>query len=776
MSLNNNPFSGGPSVPDLPDKMLVAFLIDNLVGDIDHILHRPGMRVRHPPSRNVKRSLKFNTNRIHAGIKGNLAKTSDSGSSWIEKSISENNFVSDIAVDTNGAIVFAASSGMNGGGGAIYKSQDSGASLIQAYSNTDFGFNTVVIDPNDPSRIYAGGGNATGLKVLGNLYQSDNTGDTWSITGLTDVIVNTLLIDPDDSSVIYAGCGYKNGTDIPLFKTGDYGANWVRAYQGIPGEPNYYAILGENGNNISLLGQQDMTLVLNSTDMSIFHFDGNTWETIRKYVKYKSNDMFSFSEKIYIVGNSGSIYSDNNIFDFLLLMTNPQAEKEDLNSVWGSETGGLYAVGNRGTILKYSGVEWEIITSGCSTDLFGIWGSAIENDVYAVGSLGKILHLENGEWTNMPNGVKKRLEDVWGTNDGANIYAVGNSWWDEEAGSFRFTIIHYDKTAGYWSKMETPVTRCKKLRAIWGSSNTDIYAVGDNGVILHYDGSSWSQIEIPGDLEMRLYDVWGSSLDNVYAVGQYGTIIHYNGIEWSINPPAEGINYGANSVIDLKFKISNTGTQDDPQVERSVYAATRQQGLFASPNQGENWLRIALPDNPVRSFATGNGLNFQIILGSYASLEGSTGMPWMYGHAYDMANGSDFPVGDVKITTASGGKTFSHPDTGIYSLWLQPGDYTVSTLLAGYIPESTATNEVHLSGDNATRVDMAMERMVICLCDMNIDGTVDNHDLSFFAGIFGTVKGDGNYNAAMDVDDNDVIDGNDLNIISQELGRSDCPF
>ena len=68
-----------------------------------------------------------------------------------------------------------------------------------------------------------------------------------------------------------------------------------------------------------------------------------------------------------------------------------------------------------------------------------------------------------------------------------------------------------------WSPMISGTTR--QLRGVWGTSPTDVYAVGSRGTILHYDGTDWSAMVSPVDLE-SLNDVWGTSSDDIYAVGQ----------------------------------------------------------------------------------------------------------------------------------------------------------------------------------------------------------------------------------------------------------------
>ena len=130
------------------------------------------------------------------------------------------------------------------------------------------------------------------------------------------------------------------------------------------------------------------------------------------------------------------------------------------------------------------------------------------------------------EWQNpLPQG-NNYLEGVWGSS-GTDVFAVG--W----AG----TILHYDGTT--WSSTKSGTTA--KLVGIWGSSATDVFAVGydydnnNSGIILHYDGNSWSAME--SGLTENLKGVWGSSATDVFAVGygnnNSGIIFHYDGNAWS---------------------------------------------------------------------------------------------------------------------------------------------------------------------------------------------------------------------------------------------------
>ena len=55
------------------------------------------------------------------------------------------------------------------------------------------------------------------------------------------------------------------------------------------------------------------------------------------------------------------------------------------------------------------------------------------------------------------------------------------------------------------------------FNGVWGSSNSDVFAVGDGGTILHYDGSTWTTMN--SGTNYSLTGVWGSTSSDVFAVG-----------------------------------------------------------------------------------------------------------------------------------------------------------------------------------------------------------------------------------------------------------------
>ena len=64
-----------------------------------------------------------------------------------------------------------------------------------------------------------------------------------------------------------------------------------------------------------------------------------------------------------------------------------------------------------------------------------------------------------------------------------------------------------------------------------GTSSSDIWAVGQQGAIVHYDGKDWVAVASP--TREGLFAVWGISSSDIWAVGGKGVVIRYDGSRWT---------------------------------------------------------------------------------------------------------------------------------------------------------------------------------------------------------------------------------------------------
>jgi hypothetical protein len=306
-----------------------------------------------------------------------------------------------------------------------------------------------------------------------------------------------------------------------------------------------YGIWGYSANNIFIVGEFG----------TILHYNGSEWMGLNSSTEKDLYSVWGTSENnVFAVGWDGTIlhYDGSNWHKM------NSSTQETLFHVWGTSTNDVFAVGMNGTILHYDGSKWTTMNSGTNKDLFGILGCA-SNDVYAIGSSGIILHYDGTQWqeksilgvlwdalwgtdeeetvaegwfwinqktanhlTVMESNTNLPLESVL-ANSTRDVFAVGGNreWWRGDSG----IIFHYD--GNQWTETFNSDIW---LHAIWGSSENDVFAVGNNGTILHYNGQLWQQMESGVTNDFRA--IWGSSDDDVFVVGNEGVIFHYDGQFW----------------------------------------------------------------------------------------------------------------------------------------------------------------------------------------------------------------------------------------------------
>lgn len=241
-----------------------------------------------------------------------------------------------------------------------------------------------------------------------------------------------------------------------------------------------------------------------------------------------------------------------------------------IRALWGADSRNIWGVGNKNIIIKWDGSSWMTqMYGGSASDLLGIWGLNADN-IWAVGAAGVNWKLEAGSWTQQPPCGNKDLAAIWGF-DTNNILAVGEKqevatedyrntciwsggnfsrissggsgqahlsaiWGDPKiknsiwAGGYSLAsmknvtrIYQWDGTS--WGANVAPSIEESSIASIWGTDASNIWAVGGNGLILHWDGKAWTQRQ--SGTPKSLHGVWGPNADQLWVVGDNGTILHW---------------------------------------------------------------------------------------------------------------------------------------------------------------------------------------------------------------------------------------------------------
>ena len=170
------------------------------------------------------------------------------------------------------------------------------------------------------------------------------------------------------------------------------------------------------------------------------------------------------------------------------------------------------------------------------------------------------------QWTRIPLPPSFQANGgLWGTSP-SDLFVTGYA----ENPSPRYGIWHYDGSG--WTEQ---VSRADtSIKALWGFSGTDVYAVGNRaaaemlrpGAILHYDGSRWSDVSgpVPDDPRAQFSGVWGTSPEDVFLAGwgsrsETGAALvgHFDGQAWSrmsipgLDPDAQFLDLSGTSRNDV---------------------------------------------------------------------------------------------------------------------------------------------------------------------------------------------------------------------------------
>jgi photosystem II stability/assembly factor-like uncharacterized protein len=166
-----------------------------------------------------------------------LFKSTDGGTNWraVDSAPSGPFFYSLVFDRQNKGTIYLAATDWECTGGSVFKSVDGGTSWVNTSFPTDVCSITLAIDPQNTGTLYAGTlecGDTCGGRVL----KSTDGGTNWipMISGLPWTSVNTLAIDRNKPSTIYAGT-----RDSGVFESTDGGASWNPANAQLAAFPIY---------------------------------------------------------------------------------------------------------------------------------------------------------------------------------------------------------------------------------------------------------------------------------------------------------------------------------------------------------------------------------------------------------------------------------------------------------------------------------------------------------------------------------------------------------
>jgi len=254
-----------------------------------------------------------------------------------------------------------------------------------------------------------------------------------------------------------------------------------------------------------------------------------------------------------------------------------------------------WVVGDNGSALfSEGGGPWREVGPGTGAGfMLGVW-QAPNGDVWAGGMRGAGYGAADGraqEWRACGSRAVhaywgSAADDVWAAGEDGLAHFDGEQWITLQR-AFVLERRHYD------TRSIAIEGRLARIYALWGSGARDIWAVGrtltpapQRAVVFHFDGDAWSEVptcHLAPEARGPLYAVWGRGPDDVWAAGQAGALLHWDGRAF------RAVSSGTN--VDLVSIVGASG--------RDVWAGAvnGEVKLVHAPAPADNATPTATPDS-----------------------------------------------------------------------------------------------------------------------------------------------------------------------------------
>jgi hypothetical protein len=177
-----------------------------------------------------------------------------------------------------------------------------------------------------------------------------------------------------------------------------------------------------------------------------------------------------------------------------------------------------WAMGTRGQIIRWDGAEWHLESTPATDNIFDL---ALADGIgFAVGR-NVLLEWDGVAWQSL---TPPAPPEIGVTYYGMDAVSPTNIWAVGETANFYTAIIHWD--GHRWAQQFAP--SLYRLNAVSMLAETDGWAVGNNGLILKWDGSGWQVVPSPIQ-NAFMYGVDMVASDDVWISGGSGLILHWDG-------------------------------------------------------------------------------------------------------------------------------------------------------------------------------------------------------------------------------------------------------
>lgn len=288
--------------------------------------------------------------------------------------------------------------------------------------------------------------------------------------------------------------------------------------------------------------EQNLAFALGSNGL-IMRYDGTSWSQTFSDPNVAWGGIWgSGSDDVYAVGGVsdgqgglvGKIYRYDGL-DWSLMANEPNVM---FAGVWGFRPRDILVVGNGTRVRRYNDMRWSEM-AGSPENASRVWCSRY-SDIF-VADRSRIWHFDGSTWTESFLGrfsLFSFAQDLWGTGPNNVFFVKTGSYY------YRYDPVCVRFDGSTWSDIASPVTELL-LSDVWAGGSDDVYAVAsyqpedpgfligppvdppDVGGVFHGDGAGWSELAMP--VMDEVFGVYGVGPNDVYAVGDEQMLLSWDG-------------------------------------------------------------------------------------------------------------------------------------------------------------------------------------------------------------------------------------------------------
>ena len=183
--------------------------------------------------------------------------------------------------------------------------------------------------------------------------------------------------------------------------------------------------------------------------------------------------------------------------------------------VWAFSTTDVWFLDGGPAVQRFDGESWSAMDTPSTGGLSCIFALSPSDVFLCAGT--QVLHYDGATFTatevTSTTGLDG-LTDLWATSR-SDVWVVGDD----------AIIGHYDGTAWRRTLAGSPFKS-----SIWGSGPTDIYAL-DTFDLVRFDGTTWNEVTLDAGGGGGS-QVWGTSSSDVWVMTDSSDLLHFDGASW----------------------------------------------------------------------------------------------------------------------------------------------------------------------------------------------------------------------------------------------------